>query len=100
MTDQEARDWRAEAHTPDTAEVRAAWLDAHRVEAWGGRMDMEARPRERVAEFNRWLAAHDAGLLWGVIDMLDASPAVLWAGKGGIKEQLIAEADRIEKEQG
>lgn len=45
-------------YTPTTEEVRAAWIDAHRVDTpLGGRMDMEARPRERIREFDRWMAS-------------------------------------------
>lgn len=45
-------------YTPTTKEVRAAWIDAHRVDTpLGGRMDMEARPRERIREFDRWMAS-------------------------------------------
>lgn len=48
-------------YTPTTEEVRAAWINAHRVDTpLGGRMDMGNQPRERVREFDRWLAAHDA----------------------------------------
>lgn len=50
----------AAEYTPTTQDVRAAWIDAHRVPAWGGRIDAEGRPRERVREFDRWLAEHDA----------------------------------------
>jgi len=45
----------ANQYTPETKEVRGAWLQAHRTEAWGGRIDLEARPKERLAEFDRWL---------------------------------------------
>ena len=44
------------AYTPTTEDVRAAWIEAHKVDAAGGRIDAEHRPRERIAEFDRWLA--------------------------------------------
>lgn len=43
-----------EPYTPDTAEIRAAWLDSHRVDAEGGGFEREGRPRERIREFDRW----------------------------------------------
>lgn len=46
-----------ELYTPTTQEVRAGWLEAHRVPTndVGGYMEREGKPKERLAEFDRWL---------------------------------------------
>lgn len=44
-------------YTPETAEIRAAWLDSHRVDAEGGGFEREGRPLERLREFDRWFAS-------------------------------------------
>jgi len=47
-----------------------------------------------VLERSGYLAAHDAEVREGVarelIAEIDASPAILWRGKGGVKERLLA----------
>lgn len=81
-------------YTPTTTDVLAAWLDAHSADAWGGRIDVEARPKTRVAEFDRWLVAHDREVAArareealaearDAIEATDPRPDVTWGNVGG-----------------
>lgn len=47
-------------YTPTDEDMRTAWLQSHQVPTWGGQSDIGGRPKERIAEWYRWLAAHDA----------------------------------------
>ena len=71
-------------YTPSAAEVRTGYGYRYRPE--------DRRDAER--EFDRWLAAHDREVseraLVRFATETDASPAVTWSGKGGVKERLIA----------
>lgn len=44
-------------YTPTAQELIAAWIEAHQVPAAGGKIDAEARPKERIAEAKRGIAA-------------------------------------------
>lgn len=44
----------ADNYTPDTVEVRAAWLDSFRTDSEGGRCIENGEIQERLLEFDRW----------------------------------------------
>lgn len=51
-------------------------------------------PDPDVAEyFDKWLEGHDRRVAQAererIVKEIDASPAVLWAGKGGAKERIL-----------
>lgn len=88
-------------YTPDTKEVRGAWLQAHRTEAWGGRMEIEARPKERLAEFDRWLDQVKAEAKAEALqEAAQAYPTMLrdMVSRGSVATWLLDRAEEIKQE--
>ncbi|ANJ26801.1 hypothetical protein [Agromyces aureus] len=75
-------------YTPTTEEIREAWVIVDEPDTGS------APPLWIAPEFDRWLAEHDAEVaakaLEDAIAFIDASPAVTWTGKGGVKSRLVA----------
>lgn len=84
-------------HTPTTQEVHDAYVDRKDFETQI-RTGLHADDTASTVGFYRWLATHDAQHLGALIALIDDSPAVLWAGKGGVKERLVAEAARLQED--
>lgn len=52
-----------EPYTPEEQEFIAAWVSSHSEEGWGGPVDVEGRPLERIAEARRGIAKVKADAL-------------------------------------
>lgn len=50
-------------YTPEEQEFIGAWVSSHSKEGWGGPVDIEGRPRERMAEARRGIAKVKADAL-------------------------------------
>ena len=81
--------------TPNIYDVETAWAYHRHPGQWD-------RRGMRNEEFRRWLATYEAEIraqfatkVAKAILAVDKSPAVIWAGKGGAKEVLIRELDRL-----
>lgn len=53
---------------------------------------------DATEHWDRWLAAHDAALVEKLIADVNESPAVTWAGHGGVKERLRARAAELRED--
>lgn len=47
-------------------------------------------PGERKDMFDRAMAEHEKAVIRKIMAHIDRTPAILWVGKGGIKERLTA----------
>ncbi|WP_240373091.1 hypothetical protein [Brevibacterium zhoupengii] len=57
-------------YTPDEQEFIGAWVSAHSEEGWGGPVDVEGRPLERISEARRGIAKAKADALREAADAL------------------------------
>lgn len=76
--------------TPTTEQVREGYADDPTAEYYDPLTNHTALNRRA---FDRWLVQHNAIIAQAererIVKEIDASPAVLWAGKGGAKERIL-----------
>lgn len=86
-------------YTPEEQEFIGAWVSSHSEEGWGGPVDVEGRPRERIAEARRGIAKVKADALREAADKYAESDREQTHGVTSVLMFMHHYAARIEEDE-